>query len=584
MDGVMKERADVPPQGIAPAPDRMPHKEPAPAWLKGLLVVALLLLVIEPGRIPLFEPDEGRYAEIPREMLASGDFVSPHLNGVLYFEKPPLFYWAVAASFKLFGLSEFAARIPTKLASAGLVLLVLLFARRRFGERVAMLSSLVLATSALVFALARITLIDPSLSLALSAAAFAFAAFQEHEASGDKRRARRALYGLHIACAAAVLLKGLVGIVLPGGAILIWALLVARPRILLKLFAFGPLVLFATLTLPWHLLVASRNPDFLNFYFIHEHFERFAKREHRREGSSLYFVAVLLGGFLPWTAFLARLPESWPGRTLKQWRERQTEAFLWVWVLLVFLFFSVSRSKLIPYIEPIWPAVALLLALGIERARARGASFRGERAVTAVLFGALLIAGSVYAIGAGYGARFGIVRFVPVVLGGLFLGFLLQLLPLGRGKFFGEPIFRVALPWLIFLGGSVAAFPPVARAITPWPLIQAIGRLLRPGDHLVQRGHYLEVVPFYAGRVTPVSGLGWSELDFGRSHLPPERLSEMFPDDASFRELWNGPSRMLVVVHRDRIREWSPGAENLHGAYELGRDPNGKHFLFANKE
>ena len=553
-------------------------------WLRGLLLASVLLLVVEPGRIPLFEPDEGRYAEIPREMLATGDFVTPRLNGVLYFEKPPLFYWSVAASFRLFGLTEFAARIPTKLASAGLILLTYLFARRRNGERTALLASLILATSTLVFAMARITIIDPSLSLALSAAAFAFAAFQEHEASGDKGRARRALYLLHLSCAAAVMLKGLIGIVLPGGAILIWAVVVGRARIVPRLFSPGPLALFLALVVPWHVLVARRNPDFLNFYFIHEHFDRFAKREHRREGSPLYFVAVLLGGFLPWSAFLPRLSETWPGRRLAAWRQRQTEGFLWIWALVVFLFFSASHSKLIPYIEPIWPAVALLLAIGMEAARKRGVSFRAERIVTAVLFGSLLLAGVLYAFGGGYAARFGISPFVPFVLGGLFLGFVFLLLPAGpHVHAFRETTAAIAVPWLIFLSGSVAAFPAVARAITPWSLVRSVQRELRPGDRLVQRGHYLEVVPFYTRRLTPVSALGWSELDFGREHLSPLRRAELFPSEPDFTALWNGPQRVLAIVHRDHLKSWGDPARSLSKAVELGREGNGKHFLFGNK-
>ena len=139
-----------------------------------LLGLTLLLLVLQTGRTPLFEPDEGRYAEIPREMLATGDFVTPRLNGVLYFEKPPLYYWLVAGSMALLGPSEWAVRLPGMLASAGMVLLTAAFARRRWGLRTGLLAGIVTGTSGLVFILARIAIIDPVLSLALSAAAFAF--------------------------------------------------------------------------------------------------------------------------------------------------------------------------------------------------------------------------------------------------------------------------------------------------------------------------------------------------------------------------------------------------------------------------
>ena len=151
------------------------------------------------------------------------------------------------------------------------------------------------------------------------------------------------------------------------------------------------------------------------------------------------------------------------------------------------------------------------------------------------------------------------------MLGGLLLGFILLLLPSGphvRG--FRETTVALVLPWLIFLAGSVAAFPAVARAITPWSLIVSLQKELRPADKLVQRGHYLEVVPFYTRRLTPVSALGWSELDFGREHLSPLRRAELFPSETEFTELWNGPVRVLGSLDTP-----VPYAPSLEDAYLL---------------
>ena len=151
------------------------------------------------------------------------------------------------------------------------------------------------------------------LSAALAAATFAFASFAEGDAAGDARRSRRALYGFHAACAAAILLKGLVGVVLPGGAIVLWTLVTGRWRTLRRVFSPGPLLLFLALAVPWHVAMALRHPDFLQFYFVHEHFQRFATTEHRRTGPAAYFVPVLLAGFLPWTAFFGRFPRVLAG-------------------------------------------------------------------------------------------------------------------------------------------------------------------------------------------------------------------------------------------------------------------------------
>ena len=559
----------------------MKRPERVDRTLFGLLLLAVLLLVFEPGRVPLFEPDEGRYAEIPREMLVTRDFLTPRLNGVLYFEKPPLYYWSVAASLAILGPTEMAVRLPGKLAAVSMVLLAVAFARRRWGTRTGLLAGLILATSILVVALARVALIDPMLSAALAAATFAFASFVEADAAGETRRSQRALYAFHAACAAAILLKGLVGVVLPGGAIVVWTLVTGRGRTLRRVFSPGPLFLFFALAVPWHVAMALRHPDFLQFYFVHEHFQRFATTEHRRTGPAVYFIPVLVAGFLPWTAFFGRFRESWPGFTRGAWRARSTEAFLWIWALLVFAFFSASKSKLIPYVLPIWPALSVLLALGIERARARGAEFRGDRRLAAVFFGLLFAAAAVYGWGAGFLERFGSGRTGLLALGALLGGFLVNVSPRLFGlRREGDPVPWVAAPWLAFVAGLLVVLPGAARLVTPWPVVEPVLAALEPGTVLVQRGHYLEVLPFYAKRLTPVSALGWSELDFGRSHAGTELL---FPSDAEFAALWNGPRKVVVMVHRDHLAGFAKPPFSATVAGVLGRENNGKHVTLINR-
>jgi len=549
--------------------------------LLSLLLLAILLLVLEPGVVPLFEPDEGRYGEIPREMLASHDFVTPRLNGVFYFEKPPLYYWTVAASMALLGPTELAVRLPGKLAAVSMVLLAVAFARRRWGARTGLLAGLILATSVLLVALARIALIDPMLSTALSAAAFAFAGFAEAEARGDARRSRRVLYGFYASCAAAVLLKGLVGVVLPGGAIVLWTLVTGRWRTLTRVFSPGPVLLFCALAVPWHVAMALRHPDFLRFYFVHEHFQRFATAESRRPGPVVYFVPVLLAGFLPWTGFFGRFREAWPGFSRGGWRARGTESFLWIWSILVFAFFSASRSKLIPYVLPIWPALAVLLALGIERARQRGAEFRADRRLSAVFFGLLFAGAAAWGWGAGYLERFASARTGLLALASLLGGFILNVSPrLFGARRGGDPVLAVAAPWLATVAGLLIVLPGAARAITPWPIVSRALEILEPDDLVLQKGHYLEVLPFYLGRLTPVASLGWSELDFGRSHAGTEAL---FPSAEAFAEEWNGIRRMLVVVHRDQLGAFGRPPLSETPAVVLAREASGKHLLLSNR-
>ena len=565
-----------------------PLPGPSRALLWVLLVLAVAVLVAETGHTPFFEPDEARYAEIPREMLATGDFVAPRLNGFRYYEKPPLHYWAVAAAMSVFGETEWAARLPVKLSVAGMVLVTVLFARRRYGERVALLAGLVVATSGLVVALGRLNVIDPPLSFALSAAAFAFAAFQEHERSGDRARARLALYLLHLSCAAAVMLKGLVGLVLPGGAILVWALLSRRLAILPKLFAPGPLVLFLAVALPWHVAIARRDPDWLDFYVVGEHFRRYFETGHRRGAAPLFFVLVLLAGLVPWTPFLGRVLGAFPSPRRGEFRERGTEAFLQVFWILVLAFFTLSRSKLVPYLLPVWPALAVLLALGIERARQRGAPLRLERWIAGLLFGLLAAVAAAYAFGAGLAARFGVQRSAGAAVAFLLLGALLNLPAWRRGgrrpvrRPFSTERFALAmvLPWVGFASALVLALPSIARSVTPWPLVAALKRELRPDDLLVQKGHYLQGPAFYTKRLTPVADLPWSELDFGREEA---RGRGLFLSDEEFARKWHGPARVLCVVHFGHLRDFSNPSAGLSPPHVLAESPNGKFFLVANR-
>jgi 4-amino-4-deoxy-L-arabinose transferase-like glycosyltransferase len=371
------------------------------------------------------------------------------------------------------------------------------------------------------------------------------------------------------------MLKGLIGIVLPGGAILAWAALTWRWRLVPKLFAPGPLLVFLALAVPWHVLVATRNPSFLSFYFVHEHFQRFATKAHRRTGSPLYFVGVLLAGFLPWTAFLGRVTECFEGRGLARFRGNATASFLLVFSATVFLFFSASSSKLIPYVQPIWAPLAVLLGAGLSRALERGAPMRGERIAAAALLGLLLAFGVGFAVGGGFVRSFGIGPGAGVILAALFIGFLAMLWPRALPL-----VPAVAVPWLLLVAGALGAFPSVARAITPWPVAEAARRELSPGQLFWQRGHFLEVLPFYLDRLTPISDLAWSELDFGRAqpHAP-----ELFPDDEAFRAAWNGQARMLVAADADHLKIWSDPRFALTPPILLAKEGNLKRFLFANR-
>ncbi len=325
-----------------------------------LLLASLLLLLsviwVEPRGFWLGEPDETRYAEIPREMLATGDFLTPRLNGMPYFEKPPLLYWANAASFRLFGESPWAARLPARLASLGTTLLLLAWASATWGRPAGLAAAIFYLASPLGFALSRLNFTDGLLTFFFTGTLFA--AFGVIRLGEAERRTWPLSSAVAILAAAGFLAKGLVAVVLPAVILCLWCLLSRRP-LALRHLAIGPaLPLFLLIAAPWFFLMEQRHPGFLEFFFVREHLQRFTSPIHDREGPFYYFLLVLLGGFLPGVPFLVRGLRD--RESFRGWRALSAHVFLLVWLVTVTVFFSLSQSKLIPYLLPAFPAAAAL--------------------------------------------------------------------------------------------------------------------------------------------------------------------------------------------------------------------------------
>lgn len=331
---------------------------PEGRWLRDLLLLSVLFGVLflqGLGTPPLMDPDEGRYAEIPREMLERGDLVTPTLNYVKYFEKPPLLYWVNAGSMALLGQTEGAVRLPSALSGLLTVLITYIAGRHLYNRHTGLLAAAILGSCAGFLMQSRIILTDMLLTFCLSTALFAFIL-----ATRNTGRQRWLWYQLFFACCGlSVLAKGLIGIVLPGG-ILFWYLLLGRQwRLLREIPWLTGLLLFSIITVPWFVLVSQHNPEFPQFFFIREHFQRFTSTIHHRNQPFWFFVPILLLTMLPWSFLL-------PGSLLQAWQQRSrnrgVSLYLLVWPVVILLFFSLSSSKLIPYILPLFPALAVLIA------------------------------------------------------------------------------------------------------------------------------------------------------------------------------------------------------------------------------
>ncbi|WP_322026004.1 glycosyltransferase family 39 protein [Burkholderia sp. BCC1977] len=324
-----------------------------------LLLVALAIVWFAPlGLRHLIPSDEGRYAEMAREMFVTGDWITPRYNGYKYFEKPPLQTWLNALTFAWFGIGEWQARLYTGLASFAGVLLVGFTGARLFNPLSGFLAAVVLACSPYWNLMGHFNALDMGLAfwMALSLCSLLLAQRPGLQAGA----VRGWMWACWAAMAFAVLSKGLVGLILPG-AVLVLYTLVARDWALWKrLYLVSGLVIFFAIVTPWFVLVQQRNPEFFNFFFVVQQFRRYLTPEQNRPGPLYYFVPVLLVGFLPW------LSVAWQSIRHALRMPRQPNGFspmlvLLIWSAFIFLFFSASHSKLISYVLPVAPALALMI-------------------------------------------------------------------------------------------------------------------------------------------------------------------------------------------------------------------------------
>ncbi len=312
----------------------------------------------------LVRPDEGRYTEIAREMALSGDYVTPRLNDLKYFEKPPLQYWATALAISAFGQNDFTARW-WPLFSGFLGLALVWFALRALaGRDVAWIGASLMGAMIYYFIIAHINTLDMGLAAFMTLTMVGL--IRGFGIDGQSNaEARGWMIAAWAGAALAFLSKGLIGIVLPGAIFVVYLLLSRQWRLLGHMqWIWGPLT-FVLIALPWPLLVQSRNPEWAHFFFIYEHFERFSNIEHGRGGELYYFIPILIVGLLPWTpavlGFFRRDARAAISETYAK-AQINVPLFLTIWCAFLFVFFSVSRSKLPSYLLPTVPAFAMLLA------------------------------------------------------------------------------------------------------------------------------------------------------------------------------------------------------------------------------
>ncbi|WP_296448039.1 ArnT family glycosyltransferase [Rhodoferax sp. UBA5149] len=340
------------------------------SWLT-LAALWLLLLLLAALR-PLAVPDEGRYGEIGRWMLQSGDWLTPRLNGIPFFHKPPYLYWLEAMSLATFGVNALALRLVPALHVGLMIVALYLSARSISSEQIARRAALMLGTS-LTFLIGgqyvnHDMLVACWIGVAIWCFAFAFMA-------GEKPNATLARLGF-AACALGMLSKGLIGIALPGLVIFVWLLWTRQFKKVRHLPWLSGLALFALIALPWFVIAQQKYPQFFDYMFINQQFNRYTAASYNNPQPWWFYLLSVVLLLFPWVFFTlsqVRRPASQslgaaPPMAKEWW------SLCWIWVVAIITFFSIPNSKLIGYVLPVMPALALLSALGWERAMAHRAS------------------------------------------------------------------------------------------------------------------------------------------------------------------------------------------------------------------
>jgi 4-amino-4-deoxy-L-arabinose transferase-like glycosyltransferase len=483
-----------------------------------VVVVALAALYVVPAALsPLAEPDEARYAEVAREMAMTGDLITPRINQAPFLDKPPLTFWLGSACLLVFGERELAARLPVLLAASGGILLTFAIGRRLAGRYVALLAAFLLAISPLYLGMGQILTLDMPLTFWVTATMLCLWRRLQGGGVGCLRLAAVALAG-------GILTKGPIAAVLVATPIAVWVLVQRRHDGLRRLLDPLALVLLAALSLPWFALAGHENPGFVGAFVVRHHLQRFAAPWHHGE-PFWFFLAVLPVATFPWGVLalgdrthwkrLGR-PADWSGET----------QFLVLWALWPALLFSLSRSKLIPYVTPSLPPLAILAARALTETwrrtpallARRGADMLGAIGTLALTIGIGLPTLSSHPRAASvepFLLSAGLALLVPSWLAGRL-----------RPK---HAITALGVGIVVFLGVA-ASGRTLAKNYRSLSL--AAADFAAPTDRIGVYQRYVQGLPFYAKR--PI---------FVVRDDPPWR-----PNTSDLARAWAGNERILLVI------------------------------------
>jgi 4-amino-4-deoxy-L-arabinose transferase-like glycosyltransferase len=531
-------------------------------WIAPLFFLfALSLLLYNLGGPALFEPDEGRNAEIAREILLLGDWTTPHYNFTPRLEKPMFSYALTALSYRFFGVSEWTARLPSALSGFAVIVAIFFFVRSLLGQWPGLWSGFVLATCIAHYAFSRIVKLDMTLSLFI---VLALCAFYRASVEHNRRRKRTAYLSMYAAAGVATLVKGPIGFVLPGMIVFFYILLKTRWALLKEMELPWGILLFIAIVAPWYAWAETRNPGYLSYFLGQENFTRFLTPHFRRDKEWYFFLAVALVGFLPWSCLLPAMVKR-----LKQHRLDDLSLYLILWAVVPVVFYSFSSSKLAEYILPVFPALAILAGKTIAELLQDTARRDLWHLSLPWMAQSLLVV--YFAVGAirpailprpmreallqspGTVATVAGVVLVLLVVSAFAVRFV-------RARQQGKVLACAALLFFFSFGFINRFIEPLSETRSYRELAEKAASLIRPGDGLVVYDTFLASLPFYLRVREPIWHVWAGEKSnvmgsvYVAEKQPPPAAGYgkvLFTFDEFFNE-WKGSDRRLLVFVKQK--------------------------------
>ena len=355
-----------------------------------LLIVAgtaLFMIMFGIGSIPLLDPDEPVYAETAREMLAAGDFLSPRIFGNFWYDKPPMYYWLVAIAQFIFGDSEFAARFPAALMACGTSVMMYVGITRLFNERAGFWSAMILTSCVEFFYMGKAAVTDTTLLFFMTGALLSFI--------------HKRYWLMYVCMALATVTKGPIGIVFPGAIIFLYLVAMGQLREILRMHVIRGLLLYLLIASPWYYAMYTvHGMEFINTFLGFHNITRFTTAEHANRVTFWYYFPVIILGLFPWTGMLWQAAKASVSESRID--DMRKLLFFHVWWIFVLLFFTICKTKLVSYILPLFPAMAVIIGWNIARMQSRlrhNTTFYGWAAGSGIMF---VLLGVGWIIGAQY--------------------------------------------------------------------------------------------------------------------------------------------------------------------------------------